>query len=101
MIAIEVVLARPSEQQCIELNVPNECTAREAVGLAVAAGLKTGSFGTDDIDIDITTVALGVHGHCVSDGYRLRSGDRVELYRPLHQDPKDWRRRRAEAAKHQ
>jgi len=39
-----------------------------------------------------------VFGVAVAAGARLRDGDRLELLRPLQMDPKEARRRRAEAA---
>jgi putative ubiquitin-RnfH superfamily antitoxin RatB of RatAB toxin-antitoxin module len=43
--------------------------------------------------------AIGIYGRLVEAEHRLRDGDRVELYRPLHVDPKQARRLRAEAGK--
>ena len=37
--------------------------------------------------------SVGVWGKQVSNDYVLKSGDRVEIYRPLIADPKDLRRR--------
>jgi uncharacterized protein len=39
--------------------------------------------------------AVGVYGQQVSGEQRLRDGDRLEIYRPLQEDPKSARRRRA------
>ena len=85
-----MVLARERRQQVVALRVPLGCTAREAVGRAVAAGLECGE------DIDPLDGPIGVYGERVEDGRRLHEGDRVELYRPLLRDPKE--RRRAVAA---
>jgi putative ubiquitin-RnfH superfamily antitoxin RatB of RatAB toxin-antitoxin module len=42
-------------------------------------------------------LAYGIHGQRASERTPLVEGDRVELLRPLKADPKDARRRRAEA----
>jgi putative ubiquitin-RnfH superfamily antitoxin RatB of RatAB toxin-antitoxin module len=39
--------------------------------------------------------AVGVFGRSVAAQTQLADGDRVEIYRPLAQDPKEQRRRRA------
>ena len=93
-IDIEVVLATPERQQRIELAVPRGCTAREAVRLARGAGLDTEAAP----DLDADRGPLGVFGEHVPDERVLEAGDRVELYRPLVQDPRERRRRRAAAA---
>jgi len=48
---------------------------------------------------DPATVALGVFGQTENDEYELQAGDRIEIYRPLEQDPKEWRRQRAQVDK--
>jgi len=94
-IDVEVVLAGPSRQQVVELRVPCGCTAREAVRLAREAGLDTGIAS----DLDADGGPLGLFGERVDERLALRDGDRVELYRPLVQDPRERRRRRAAAAR--
>lgn len=86
---ISVVMALPSRQQVMQLEVQKGCTARQAVQLAIAAGLDV----PEEVDID--NAALGVYGERVSDSDELKSGDRVEIYRPLQQDPMELRRQRA------
>ena len=41
----------------------------------------------------IKVSSIGVWGKKVSSDYVLKSGDRIEIYRPLIADPKDLRRR--------
>jgi len=90
LISIQVVLAMPEKQQIIEFTVQVGTSAREAALQAEKHGLITVDTG-----IDIATVALGVYGEIVDDAYVLGSNDRLELYRPLQQDPKELRRQRA------
>ena len=48
---------------------------------------------------DKDKLEIGVWGRVVEPGYRLKSGDRVEIYRPLEIDPRDARRKLAEAGR--
>lgn len=72
------------------MSVGPECTARQAVEQAKSAGLE---YSPDEIDLD--NAPLGVFGERVSDDTLLSEGDRVEVYRPLMQDPMELRRQRA------
>jgi len=72
------------------MRVAPDCTARQAVESAKSAGLE---FSPDEIDLD--NAPLGVFGERVSDEALLNDGDRVEVYRPLLQDPMELRRQRA------
>lgn len=92
---IEVVLAYPEKQYHLALTVPDGTVAREAVKLALAGGLT----GRAIIDLDPLQAPLGIYGECVEDDYELQAHDRVEIYRPLRQDPKELRRKRANRGK--
>jgi len=87
---VSVVLALPTRQQIIKLSVASGCTARQAVQAAKGAGLE---FFTNEVDLD--NAPLGIYGERVSDEAQLSEGDRVEIYRPLQQDPMELRRQRA------
>lgn len=87
---VSVVMAFPETQQVVELCVAADCSARQAVQLAVSKGLVV-----DYPDFDVGNAPLGVFGVRVSDDAQLAEGDRVEIYRPLQQDPMELRRRRA------
>lgn len=84
------MLALPTHQQVIELFVAPECTARQAVEQAKTAGLE---FSLEEVDLD--NAPLGVYGERVSDETVLSDDDRVEIYRPLQQNPMELRRQRA------
>jgi len=77
---IEVVFALPGAQQVVTVELEAGATARDAVR---AAGL-TAQYA-----------ALGIFGSKVDLATALRDGDRVEILRPLAEDPKEARRRRA------
>jgi putative ubiquitin-RnfH superfamily antitoxin RatB of RatAB toxin-antitoxin module len=83
-LAVSVVLAEPSRQQVVELQVPSGTTAAQAIErsglLAVGGGLEKGGWG------------LAIYGRLVEASQVLAAGDRVEILRPLPQDPKTRRR---------
>lgn len=87
---VSVVMAFPTSQQVITLDVDEHCTARGAVAQAVQQGLNV-----EYPDFDVNGAPLGVYGEVVADDKTLEAGDRVEIYRPLAQDPMELRRRRA------
>jgi putative ubiquitin-RnfH superfamily antitoxin RatB of RatAB toxin-antitoxin module len=86
---IEVVYARPERQRIVELPFLDGMTARQAVE---AAGLSA-----EFPEIAGRPLVLGVFGRRVEPEHVLAPGDRVEIYRPLPDDPKERRRRRAAA----
>ena len=86
-IAIEVACATPSKQRVVRLDVTTGTTARQA---ALLAGLQS-----DFPDLDVGRAALGIYGEIVADDRILAAGDRVEIYRPLRNDPRELRRRQA------
>lgn len=90
--SIEVILAMPQLQYRLALDVPPGTGAREAVRLALEAGLLP--LGAE-IDIDPLTAPLGIFSEKVEDDHCCQAGDRVEIYRPLLQDPMELRRQRA------
>lgn len=88
-IQVQVACARPGKQRIRCLEVPVGTTAREAVHHA--------GLAAEFPEIDANAAPLGVYGRHVDDGYVLRDGDRVEVYRPLAIDPREARRQRARA----
>jgi putative ubiquitin-RnfH superfamily antitoxin RatB of RatAB toxin-antitoxin module len=89
---VQVVLALPARQQVVDLFLDPGATARSAVLAALQSGLQLEGSG-----LLAETAALGVFGQRVEDGVLLADGDRVELYRPLRQNPRELRRQRAAA----
>ena len=64
--------------------------APATIGDALALARADPAFAGVDF-----TAAVGVFGRIVRADAPLRDGDRVEIYRPLPEDPKSARRRRA------
>ncbi len=87
---VKVVFALPHSQQQVALNVMPDCTVIQAVSLACQQGLDLSELGCD-----LSQAAVGIFGERVAHEHVLRSGDRVEIYRVLQQDPMEWRRKRA------
>lgn len=84
---VEVAYARPDTQLLLALDLPEGSTARQAIE---ASGVL-GRFP----EIDLEQTKIGIYGKICSLDEVLRTGDRVEIYRPLQADPKEARRQRA------
>ena len=92
-IQVEVAYALPDKQMIIELSVEEGASLYDA---ALASGIAD-KFA----ELDLETSEMGIFGKGEKDPKAaiLREGDRVEIYRPLIADPKEVRKKRAEAAK--
>jgi putative ubiquitin-RnfH superfamily antitoxin RatB of RatAB toxin-antitoxin module len=98
LIEVEVAYALPDRQRIVVLKVIPGCTAYEAV-------LQSGILA-EFPEINLEQADMGIFAHNL-DGkslplpkeYRLKSNDRVEIYRPLLLDPKQARLLRAERLK--
>lgn len=86
-IAIEIVCAEADRQTVLPLEVPAGCTAGEALERSGILALHPG--------IDPAQCGIGIYGREVARGQVLRAGDRVEVLRPLPEDPRQRRRRLA------
>ena len=84
MLAVEVVYALPERQQLLRITVPAGTNAREA--------LRLSGLVADFPELDVETCPVGVFGKEVPADYQLAEGDRVEVYRPLLNDPRESRR---------
>lgn len=83
-ISIEVACATPDKQRLIKLEVPQGTSAREAIELS---GIEK-----EFPQLDIPNSAIGVFGEVVKEDHPLKQDDRVEVYRPLINDPREARR---------
>jgi putative ubiquitin-RnfH superfamily antitoxin RatB of RatAB toxin-antitoxin module len=86
-IAIEVVCAEAERQTVIPLDVDEGCTAAAAIHRSGIFALHPG--------LDPDACGIGIFGHEVGRDRKLRAGDRVEILRPLADDPRERRRRLA------
>ena len=85
-VAIRVAYATREEQVIIELSVPDGTTIQEAIQ-------RSGILNRYP-DIDLRRQGVGVFGQARALDYCPRTGDRIEIYRPLVLDPKEARRKR-------
>lgn len=90
-IRVEVAYALPDKQVLYVLEVEAGATVAEAISLS----------GVQDEfpDIDLAVNKIGIFGKLAKPEDVLRTGDRVEIYRPLIADPKEIRRQRAKKGK--
>jgi hypothetical protein len=86
-IAIEVACAEAERQTVIALEVEEGCTAGDAIR-------RSGIFARHP-GVEPEDCRLGIFGHEVPADRVLRAGDRVEVLRPLTDDPRERRRRLA------
>ena len=86
-IRIQVVCAEAGHQTTLGMEVETGCTAGEALLRSGILALHPG--------IDASGCGIGIFGREVTRDYRLRDGDRVEVLRPLLEDPRERRRRLA------
>jgi putative ubiquitin-RnfH superfamily antitoxin RatB of RatAB toxin-antitoxin module len=86
---VEVVYALPTRQRIVSVPLGVGMTALEAVQ---ASGLLA-----EFPELNATSLALGIFGRRVDASQPLRAEDRVEIYRPLRQEPRVARRQAAES----
>ena len=85
-----VVYATPSRQWTWKVDLPDDGTVADALRAAAAqAGPLPVPWDAD----------VGIFGEVCDRAAQPRDGDRIEIYRPLSQDPKVSRRARAAAAR--
>jgi uncharacterized protein len=88
---VRVTYALPERQVVVQLRVPPGTTAIEVVS---RSGLLE-QFP----EIATRPLVCAVYGQTVADTYEVRSGDRIEILRPLQVDPKASRRQAAARAR--
>jgi putative ubiquitin-RnfH superfamily antitoxin RatB of RatAB toxin-antitoxin module len=86
-IAVVVACAEADRQTVLPIEVPAGCTAAEAVERSGILALHPA--------VDWPACAVGIFGQEVSRDRVLQAGDRVEVLRPLPEDPRERRRRLA------
>jgi putative ubiquitin-RnfH superfamily antitoxin RatB of RatAB toxin-antitoxin module len=87
LIIVEVAYAKSHEQVIVALKVPENSTVETAIK---ASGLLT-CFP----EINLSEAKAGIFGRVCKLDQTVGQGDRIEIYRPLVNDPKEARRRRA------
>lgn len=88
-VEIEVVATTPERQLLIAVEVPAGATVADAIEISnIAQRLP---------NIDAAACAVAIWGRLVERSDTVKAGDRIELLRPLQIDPREARRRLAEA----
>ncbi len=90
-INVEVAFATPEKQAVTAVTVLTDSTVQQAIG---ASGILN-QFP----EIDLQKMSVGVFGKVCQLDRIIGQGERVEIYRPLMQNPMDARRDRAVKAK--
>ena len=90
-IRVEVVYALPRNCYAVEVEVEAGSTVTDAV----RAAMHLEPFRSLRVEPPPDPDKVGIFGRVVDPRAPLSSGDRVELYRDLAQDPKELRRKRA------
>lgn len=88
-----VAFALPQRQWQWNVELPAGATVADALEAARAQGAPPG------VVIDWNGAATGIHGVVVERHHVCAGGDRIEVYRPLTDDPRSRRRRRVEQSR--
>ena len=90
-IRVDVVYAAVTRQVVKTLTLP--------AGSTVEAAIRVSGLLNEFPEIDLTINRIGIFGEFAGLDQNLEDGERVEIYRALLADPKETRRRRAQAKK--
>ena len=103
MIDIEIVYARSGiakDQALVSITLPDNTTVADAIQQSklyrkFALSFKNGKL----VDDNNNSLDTGIFARRVMLDTQLKQGDRIEIYRKLHVDPKQARLLRAKGAK--
>ncbi len=87
MIDVEVVYATPEKQTLLLVHVPQKSTVAEAI--------KFSGILSQFPELKFDTLNVGIFSTPCELERELKQSERVEIYRPLQNDPKEARRQRA------
>ncbi len=90
-----VAYATPERQLLWPVVLAEEGT----VGDALAAARRLASLASDAPEVPWDEASVGIFGEPCDRGAIPREGDRIEIYRPLRNDPKQARRERVAASR--
>ena len=91
MIRVEIVYAEQQRSIVKSLQV--------AQGALIGDALRLAALDEDFQGVDLVNASVGIYGSVASRDRPLKDGDRIEVYRPLAEEPKLARRRRARPQK--
>ena len=81
----------------LELDVSESITAREVLNLSVVKKLYQGQV--DFLKVGVNGEELDGKYKALPMNYRMSHGERLEIYKPLFQDPKERRKKKAKLVK--
>lgn len=87
LIPVEVAFADAQHQVLLTIEVPSYFT--------VQAAIQQSGILEQCPQLKLLPHLVGIFGEIVSQERQLQAGDRIEIYVPLHVDPKTARRQRA------
>ena len=85
---VEVVFAAVDHQQTVAVVL--------TAGMTIRAALAVAGLQSEFPEHNLSSYQKGIWGELKSDDHIVKAGDRVEIYRPLINDPKEARRKRAQ-----
>jgi uncharacterized protein len=83
-LCVEIVYAHPQRSISTSLRLPQGSTITDALAAA----------DTDLKGVDLANSPVGIFGKVARRDQTLKDGDRIEIYRPLLEEPKLARRKR-------
>jgi len=92
-----VAYATRDHQYLWTVDLPEAATIADALSTArglAASTLTTRGTHTELAEVPWDTAPVGIYGHLRDRQDVPDDGDRIELYRPLHSDPRERRRER-------
>lgn len=94
---VEVAYATPEKQVVIPVNIQDDAQLIEAI--LVSGVLEMFPELQKVHDENVFSLKVGIFSKPRDLGDYVSEGDRIEIYRPLQNDPKEMRRSRASAMK--
>ena len=88
-IHVEVAYATLERQAIIEVDLPESSTVEQAI--------QTSGILQQFPTIDLSQQKVGIFGLVCKLDKTLQDGERIEIYRPLQQNPMDARRKRLDS----
>ena len=86
-ISVLVVMALPGKSLSVSLSLEENADVASAIALAEKDFIFSG--------VQFKDFSIGIFGELCELNRKLSEGDRIELYRPIIEDPKEQRRKRA------
>ncbi len=95
---VEVAYATPEKQVVIPVNLQDDAQLIEAITISGIMYMFPELTKIHDEE-GVLSLKVGIFSKPRDLGDYINEGDRIEIYRPLEQDPKEMRRSRARAMK--